>query len=117
MASSFCVFLGRKHCKVRCLFALELLSHIIWNRTIPAPVYSHSPNRIYATVKNGELKYLSFYDENHNQIKSIDFDHAHNTVRPHVHFNMDHGKNSPGISPSSSDWALINKIKKEMGLK
>ena len=86
-------------------------------KSVPAPVYSHSPNRIYATVKNGELKYLSFYDENHNQIKSIDFDHAHNSVKPHVHFNMNHDRNSPGIPPSASDWALINKIKKEMKLK
>jgi hypothetical protein len=84
---------------------------------ISAPYYSHSPNRIYATVKKGELKYLSFYDENHNQIKSIDFDHAHNGVKPHVHFGMNHSKNSPGIPPSESDWAIINKIKKEMKLK
>jgi hypothetical protein len=52
------------------------------DQPVSAPLYSHSPNRIYATVKNGELKYLSFYDENHKQIKSIDFDHAHNGVKP-----------------------------------
>ncbi len=86
-------------------------------KSVSAPHYSHTPGRIYATVKNGELKYLSFYDENHNQIKSIDFDHAHNSVKPHVHFNMEHDKKLPGVAPSASDWALINRIKKEMKLK
>ncbi|MDD5885198.1 MAG: hypothetical protein PUC66_04035 [Erysipelotrichaceae bacterium] len=74
--------------------------------------FPHTPNRIYATAKNGELKYLSLYDENRNQIKSIDFDHAFNGVKPRVHFNMDHDKNSPGIPPSESDWAMISKIKR-----
>ena len=86
-------------------------------KSVSAPVYSHTPGRIYATVKRGELKYLSFYDENHNQVKIIDFDHAHGGVKPHVHFNMDHSRNSPGVSPSASDWTIINKIKKEMKLK
>ena len=86
-------------------------------KSVSAPVYSHTPGRIYATVKRGELKYLSFYDENHHQVKIIDFDHAHGGVKPHVHFNMDHSRNSPGVSPSASDWTIINKIKKEMKLK
>ncbi|MDD5885731.1 MAG: hypothetical protein PUC66_06895 [Erysipelotrichaceae bacterium] len=77
----------------------------------------HTPNRIYATAKNGELKYLSLYDESRNQIKSIDFDHARNGVKPRIHFNMDHDKNSPGIPPSESDWAMIRQIKKELKLK
>lgn len=86
-------------------------------KSVPAPAFSHSPNRIYATIKNGELKYLSFYDENHNQIKSIDFDHAHNGVKPHVHFDMIHDKKLPGVQPSPEDWKIIHVIRKEMKLK
>ncbi len=85
---------------------------------VKAPEFSHSPNRIYAIVQKGKLKHLTFYDENHNQVKSIDFEHTHglNKVKPHVHFNLVHDNNELGMPPSKSDWELINKIKKGLGI-
>jgi len=86
-------------------------------KSVSAPYYSHTPGRIYATVQNGSLKYISYYDNKHKQTATIDFGHKHNGVSPHVHFNMDHNPNAPGISPTKEQLQLVNKIKKEFNLK
>lgn len=86
--------------------------------SVKAPEYSHSQSRIYAVIQKGELKHLAFYNENHKQIKCIDFGHHHglNKVKPHVHFDLIHDNNELGTPPSKSDWELINKIKKGLGI-
>ena len=81
---------------------------------VKAPEYSHSANRIYAIIQNGQLKHIAFYDKNHNQVKSIDLMHKHNGLIPHVHYNLKHGAND-GKPLTSEDIKLIKKIKK--GLK
>lgn len=86
--------------------------------SVSAPEYSHTANRIYATVQNGKLKHLSYYDENHNQSISIDFEHPHHGVKPHVHYGIsDHDPNALGRKPTKEQLALANKIKKEFNLK
>ena len=82
------------------------------NLSVKAPDYSHSPNKVYATLQNGKLKHLSFYDKEHHQYKTIDFLHEHGTnhVKPHVHFNMQHIKDEKGTPPSRIDYEIINKI-------
>lgn len=94
---------------------------MILNQTfgpVKAPEYSHTSNRIYAIIQKGRLKHVAFYDENHKQVKVIDFGHPHGTnkVCPHVHFNLIHNKNEPGTPPSSEDLEIINKFKKELGI-
>ena len=86
--------------------------------SVKAPEFSHTSNRIYAIIQKGELKHLAFYNENHKQIKCIDFGHRHGTnkVKPHVHFNLVHDNNELGTPPSKSDWELINRIKKGLGI-
>lgn len=86
---------------------------------VKAPEYSHSSNRIYAVIQNEKIKHLTFYDENHKQVKSIDFGHTHgeNKVIPHVHYNLMHNKNEVGTPPSAADWQLIIKIKKKLGMR
>lgn len=84
---------------------------------VKAPEYSHTAERIYAIIKNGELKHLAFYDENHKQAVSIDFSHYHKGVKPHRHVYMSHNKNDPGIPPTENELKLIKKIKKEFHLK
>lgn len=95
-----------------------------------APEYSHSADRIYAVIQKKEkknietgenettidLKHLAFYDKNHNQKVSIDFQHEHNGAKPHVHFNLIHDKNEPGISPTKEQLALANKIIRRLKL-
>ena len=73
------------------------------SNSVKAPEFSHTAGRVYAVVKNGELKHLAYYDEKHQQ-----------AVR-HVH--MSHNKNDPGVPPTAEEIKLANKIKKEFNLK
>ena len=84
---------------------------------VKAPEYSHTAGRIYAVVKDGVLKHLAYYDENHNQAVSIDFAHAHKGVQPHRHVYLNHNKNDPGVPPTATEKRLIRKIKKEYHLR
>lgn len=86
--------------------------------SVSAPEYSHTPGRIYATVQNGKLKHLSYYDEDHNQSISIDFEHYHHGIKPHVHYGIDdHDPSAPARKPTEKQLALAAKIKKEFNLK
>ncbi len=85
-------------------------------KRVKAPEYSHTPGRIYAVVKDGRLKHLAYYDENHMQAVSIDFDHEHDGVQPHRHVYLSHNKNDPGVPPTAEEQILIQKIKKEFHL-
>lgn len=51
------------------------------------PIFSNSPNKIYAVVgKNGKIKNINFYDDKHMLVKSIHLDHVHNNIKDlHVH--------------------------------
>ena len=102
---------GQTYIKVGEVDGVELLVRK-GNLSVKAPEYSHSANKVYATLQNGQLKHLSFYDENHQQYKTIDFMHEHGTdhVKPHVHYNMQHIKDEKGTAPSSTDFEIINKI-------
>ena len=84
---------------------------------VKAPEFSHTPGRVYAVVKDGELKHLAYYDENHKQAVSIDFAHAHKGVQPHRHVYLSHNKSDPGVPPTAAEQALANRIKKEFHLK
>lgn len=84
---------------------------------VKAPELSHTPGRIYAVVKDGNLKHLAYYDENHRQAVSIDLAHPHKGVQPHRHVYMSHNKNDPGVPPTPSEKKLISQIKKEFHLK
>ena len=84
---------------------------------VKSPEFSHTAGRIYAVVKDGALKHLAYYDDNHKQAVSIDFAHPHKGVQPHRHVYLNHDKNSPGVPPTSKEKELINQIKKEFHLK
>ena len=87
------------------------------NTSVKAPEYSHTEDRIYAIVQNGELKHLTFYDQNHKQVESIDFGHTHKGLVPHVHYNLNHDTKLPGIPPIKEHLELAKKIRKEFKLK
>ena len=81
-------------------------------KNVKAPEYSHSSNRVYVTMKDGKIKHISFYDDNHKQIKVIDFEHSHHGIKPHIHYNLDH--TDKGIALSQDDKDLIKKIKRRL---
>jgi hypothetical protein len=87
------------------------------SNAVKAPEYSHTAGRIYAVVKNGELKHLAYYDDAHKQAVSIDLAHEHQGVKPHRHVYFSHNKDDPGIPPTPEESALIKKIKKEFKLR
>lgn len=87
------------------------------SNAVKAPEFSHTPGRVYAVVKDGQLKHVAYYDENHKQAVSIDLAHPHKGVQPHRHVYLSHNKNDPGIPPTDAETALIKKIKKEFQLK
>lgn len=87
------------------------------SNNVKAPEFSHTAGRIYAIVKDGQLKHLAYYDENHNQAVAIDFAHAHQGVQPHRHVYLSHNKNDPGVPPNSDEQVLIKRIKKEFHLR
>lgn len=82
--------------------------------SVKAPEYSHTANRSYAIVQNGKLKHLTFYDETHSQVVSIDLMHQHHGLMPHKHLNLDHS--DKGIPISKEEEALIKTIKRRFGL-
>ena len=84
--------------------------------SVKAPEYSHTSGRTYAIVQDGYLKHLTFYDESNKQHISIDLLHSHSGVQPHVHTDLHHDKNAPGISPTDEQRKLIARIKKEYNL-
>ena len=88
--------------------------------SVSAPEYSHTAGRIYATLQKDDktgvvrLKHLSYYDSKHKQSVSVDFLHAHNGVRPHVHYGIeDHSRSTPGKKPTKEQLDLANDIRKE----
>ena len=80
--------------------------------SVKAPEFSHSANRIYALIQDRKLKHISFYDENHKQVKVIDLEHYHCGLKPHIHYNINHSDKC--ISLTDDDYKLINKIKRRM---
>lgn len=85
--------------------------------SVKAPEFSHTANRIYAIVQDGQLKHVAYYDEKHMQAVSIDLLHEHKGVQPHRHEYLSHKKSDPGVPPTDAEMALINRIKKEYRLK
>ena len=102
---------GQKYTTVGQIGNIQILS-MGETKNVKAPEYSHSPNRVYVTMKDGKIKHISFYDNEHKQIKVIDFEHSHYGIRPHIHFNLDHSDN--GIPLTQSDIDLIKKIKRRL---
>ena len=87
------------------------------SNNVKAPEYSHTAGRIYAVVKNGQLKHVAYYDENHKQSVSIDLTHAHKGVKPHRHVYLSHNKDNPGVPPTKAEMKLIKQIKQEYHLR
>ena len=93
---------GRIYRKVGMVGNIKVL--VQTSGSVKAPEYSHTANRIYAIVQNGEVKHLAYYDKDHHQAACIDFGHPHDGLRPH--------KQGEGVNLNSKDRKLIAKLKR-----
>lgn len=82
--------------------------------SVKAPEFSHTENRTYAIIQNGQLKHLTHYNVDHNQEWSIDFMHKHNGLIPHIHYYLDH---TSADYVSNDKLELANKIRRVYKLK
>ena len=109
---------GQHYCSIGHLSSDSNVKILIQDsNNVKAPEFSHTSERVYAIGKDGKLKHLAYYDENHKQSVSVDLAHPHNGVQPHRHVYLGHNKNDPGIPPTKEEEALIEKIRKEFHLK
>ena len=81
--------------------------------SVKVPDYSHTGERIYAIIQNGEVKSIGIY-ENHNKVKSIDLKHTHKTkegkiLKEHYHTDLYHKQDAKALS--SEDMQLVLKVK------
>ena len=59
-----------------------------------APMETMTTNRVYVTLnKEGEPKYISYYDKSNKRKKQIDLDRPHQGVSPHTHHGYNHSEN------------------------
>lgn len=84
------------------------------NLSVKAPEYSHTESRTYAIIQDGKLKHIAYYDENHKQVRCVDFGHAHSGIIPHVHENIDH-KNAYEIN--LKDIEIAKKVARRFKVK
>ena len=79
-----------------------------------APMETMTNNRVYVTLdKNGDPKYISYYDRDNKRRKQIDLDRPHKGMSPHTHHGYEHNENdSPkgAANPTSQEKSLINLI-------
>ena len=76
--------------------------------SVKAPEFSHTESRIYAVLQKHKIKHIAFYNENHEQIKCIDFNHSHKGLIPHVHYNLNHDGYFSSLS--EDDKVLVKEI-------
>lgn len=81
-----------------------------------APMETMTNNRVYVTLdKNGNPKYISYYDKDNKRRKQIDLDRPHKGMSPHTHHGYEHNENdSPkgAANPTTKEKSLINLINK-----
>lgn len=84
--------------------------------SVKAPEYSHTENRIYVIMQKGELKHIAFYNDKHELVKSIDFQHYHDGMKPHVHHDVYHKGAVTSMTPGEqrvyeqvASWLKTNK--------
>lgn len=49
--------------------------------------------RVYAVVGGNEVKQIVYMDNSNKRIKTIDIDHTHKGIKPHVHRGYLHNEN------------------------
>lgn len=81
-----------------------------------APMETMTQNRVYVTLsKDGEPKYISYYDKDNKRKKQIDLDRPHQGVSPHTHHGYNHRENdsSKGFANlTPKEKAMVERVNK-----
>ncbi len=48
--------------------------------------------RVYVRVGGNDILQITYFDENNKRSKTIDFNHKHNNLQPHVHHGYEHNE-------------------------
>ena len=81
-----------------------------------APLETMTNNRIYVTLnKEGNPKYISYYDKDNKRRKQIDLDRPHQGVSPHTHHGYNHTENDgpKGYAKlTTKEKAMVDRVNK-----
>lgn len=77
-----------------------------------APMETMTPGRIYATLNpKGDIKHISFYDDEGKRVKQIDYGHKHEGADPHTHYGYEHDENGSYPGLSEADQRLADEVR------
>ena len=86
--------------------------------SVKSPKETMTKNRVYVTVneKIDKPVYITYYDKDNKKYKSIDLEHPHAGMKPHVHHGYEHKENdgpkgATGLSPKEKRMVvLVNRL-------
>ena len=59
--------------------------------------------RVYVTVGGDELKAITYFDDKNKRVKTIDLDHYHNKMKPHVQAGYYHDEKARGLTTKEKE--------------
>lgn len=84
---------------------IKFVQRINESDSAKAPLETMTKGRVYVTVnKDGELRYITYYDNNGKRTKTIDLESKHNDLTLHAHHGYNHNeldgkKGATGLTP------------------
>ena len=86
--------------------------------SVKVPDFSHTGERIYAVIQNGQIKSIGIYKD-HVKVKSIDLQHTHRNsdgsiLGKHYHTDLYHTKDAQPLSSKDNDLVdlVVRGVKK-----
>lgn len=80
------------------------------SRTSEALMETMTKGRVYVTAGEDKLKSITYFDEKNKRVKTIDLDHYHNKLKPHVQEGYYHDKEAR--EPNTKEKKMIQKAYK-----
>ena len=87
---------------------IDILCDITSPKTPTAPIFSNSPDKIYALVgKRDKIKSIGFYDGRHMMVKTIHMDHKHDGYCPHVHVGDSYHHDTENVRRTTAEEGIV----------
>lgn len=74
-----------------------------------------TPGRVYVRVAGGDLQEIVYFDRNNKKVKTINLDHPHEGMQPHVHHGYEHKENDGpkgATGLSVKERAMVDRVEK-----